>query len=159
MYSELTQAQTEYYKEKIKPHLGKMAELRGKGAGIIQIAESIGVSHTTLYNYTKKVKELNDALDEGKELLIINLENALWSKALGGAVVKKTTTTTYKSSGEEIVRVEEEIAQPDNTAMIFALKSLRPEIYVEQKPNNDEYDEIDEPFSDKLKREYENGDE
>lgn len=133
MYSALTKIEQQNYKRDIKPHLKQIIELRGKGAGVVQIAEALGIHFTTLYKYEKLVPELQEALNEGQKTLVINLENALWSKALGGLPIKKTTTTTYKTSGEEIVRVEEELSLPDNTAMIFALKSLEPNKYVEKQ--------------------------
>lgn len=155
--SGLSDRESKFYNKRIKPHLNNIVEFRSKGYGIVQIAKAINVDFSTLYKYQEKVPELEEALETGKQALITNIENALWSKALGGLPIKKTTTTTYKKSGEEIVREEFEYSIPDNTAMIFALKSLVPEKYVEQKPNYDGYDEIDEPHSERLKREYEDG--
>lgn len=133
MYSRLSNRQLNNYNKDIKPHLELISELRGKGYGIIQIADEIGISHTTLYTYVELVEELDQALERGNKLLVANLEKALWSKALGGLPLKKTTTTTYKNSGEEIKREEIEYSAPDNTAMIFALKSLEPNKYVEKQ--------------------------
>ena len=102
--SGLSDRESKFYNKRIKPHLNNIVEFRSKGYGIVQIAKAINVDFSTLYKYQEKVPELEEALETGKQALITNIENALWSKALGGLPIKKTTTTTYKKSGEEIVR-------------------------------------------------------
>ena len=150
VYSKLSDRQLNNYRKQIKPHLKDIAKLRGNGAGVMQIAEKLNISHSMLYDYIKLVPELEQAMDEGKALLITNLENALWNKALGGATIRKITTTTYKSTGEEVVRVEEEVGQPDNTAMIFALKSLVPTKYGDKQEIDIKVGEVVPSFKDIL---------
>ena len=59
-----------------------------------QIANNIGVSATTLYAWKKAHPEFFKAFKRGKQVVNVELENALFKKAIGA----KTTTTTYRVS-------------------------------------------------------------
>ncbi len=64
-----------------------------------QLAEKIGITATTLYDWKNKFPEISEALKKGKEVVDYEVENALLNKALGG----------------------------DTTAQIFWLKNRRPD--------------------------------
>lgn len=57
-----------------------------------QIAKNMGISTTTLYEWKKRHPEFLDAFKKGKQVVNVELENALFKKAVGA----KTTTTTYR---------------------------------------------------------------
>ena len=59
-----------------------------------QIAKNIGISVPTLYNWKKTHLEFFKAFKKGKQVVNVELENALFKKAIGA----KTTTTTYRVS-------------------------------------------------------------
>lgn len=64
-----------------------------------QLAEKIGITATTLYDWKNRFPEISEALKRGKEVVDYEVENALLNKALGG----------------------------DTTAQIFWLKNRRPD--------------------------------
>lgn len=123
-----------------------------------QIAKNMGVSEATLYNYKKKYPEIREAFKKGKEVVDIEVENALFKKALGyNAVVKKAfklKDIVYNENGkkisetERIEYAEEEIHVPaDTTAQIFWLKNRKRNDWrdrVEYEANNEELNKVKE---------------
>lgn len=51
-----------------------------------QLAEKIGINRTTLYDWKKKYSDISDALKKGKEIVDIQVENALLKSALEGNI-------------------------------------------------------------------------
>ena len=101
-----------------------------------EIAQKMNVSEATLSNYKKKYPEVKEALRKGKELVDIEVENALLKKALGyNAVIQKAFKVkdiVYGENGrkvsetERIEYAEEEVHIPaDTTAQIFWLKNRK----------------------------------
>ena len=95
------------------------------------IAEKLGVGYSSFNDYKTKYPELVEALKKGKEVVDIEVENALLKRALG---YKYTETTKERvlnpDTGEyELVvtkTVTKEVA-PDTTAQIFWLKNRKPQ--------------------------------
>lgn len=120
-----------------------------------QIAKNMGVSEGTLYNYKKKYPAIKEAFRKGKEVVDIEVENALFKKALGYTVTVqkafKLKDVIYGENGkkisekERIEYAEEEVHIPaDTTAQIFWLKNRKPkewrekqEVSVSTKPIED----------------------
>lgn len=102
-----------------------------------QIAKNMGVGEATLYNYKNKYPEIRQALQKGKEVVDIEVENALFKKAIGyNTTVQKAfklKDIVYEngkkvSETERIEYAEEEIHIPaDTTAQIFWLKNRKPD--------------------------------
>ena len=101
-----------------------------------EIAEKMNVSPPTLYKYKKMFPEIVEALRKGKELVDVEVENALYKKALGYNVpvqkAFKVKDIVYNENGkkisetERIEYAEEEIHIPaDTTAQIFWLKNRK----------------------------------
>ena len=101
-----------------------------------EIAQKMNVSEATLNNYKKKYPEIKEALRKGKELVDIEVENALLKKALGYNVevqkAFKIKDIIYNENGRKISETErieyaqEEIHIPaDTTAQIFWLKNRK----------------------------------
>lgn len=82
-----------------------------------QIADNLGINVDTLIEYKKKYTDFSEALKKGKEVVDIEVENALLKRALG----YKYDEVTYEN-GVETKRVTKEV-QPDTTAQIFWLKN------------------------------------
>ena len=92
-----------------------------------QIAHNMGVSTATLYNYKRDHLEILEALKKGKEVVDIEVENALLKRALGYEYTE-TKTEEYMVEGVPVKRVTKTVKEviPDTTAQIFWLKNRRP---------------------------------
>lgn len=86
-----------------------------------QIAQNIGIAEGTLYDWKNRFEEISKALKRGKEVVDIQVENALLKRALGYEY--EEITTEY---GNETKRVRKQVV-PDTTAQIFWLKNRKPE--------------------------------
>lgn len=135
-----------------------------------EIAEKMNISPPTLYKYKKMFPQIVEALRKGKELVDVEVENALYKKALGYNVpvqkAFKVKDIVYNENGkkisetERIEYAEEEIHIPaDTTAQIFWLKNRKRKEWrdkVEYETNNDELNKVKELLS-KISDEAKNG--
>ena len=89
-----------------------------------QIAENIGISRSTLNMWKNRYSDISDTLKRGKDVIDLQVENALLKRALG-----YTYTETKKERTAEGVRTTTTIKEvvPDTTAQIFWLKNRRPD--------------------------------
>ena len=88
-----------------------------------QIAKNIGINVKTLYDWKNKESNISNALKKGKEVVDIEVENALLKKALGYTIMLRKQKVTKDG---DIVDIEEEVhIPPDTTAQIFWLKNRR----------------------------------
>lgn len=102
-----------------------------------QIADNLGINVDTLIEYKKKYPDFSEALKKGKEVVDIEVENALLKKALGYNVpvqkAFKIKEIIYQDGKrlketERIEYAQEEIHIPaDTTAQIFWLKNRKPD--------------------------------
>lgn len=92
-----------------------------------QIAANIGCACCTLYDWKKKYPEIAEALKKGKEVVDIQVENALLKRALG--YTYDEVTMEY---GIETKRVTKQVV-PDTTAQIFWLKNRKPEVWRDKR--------------------------
>lgn len=124
------------YETDVKPKLVEIEAWKRDGLTDEQICKNLGISVDTFYKYKIKYTEFSEALKKGKEVADIEVENALFKKAIGyNTKVKKAfkvKNVEYDDYGkkvkeyEEIVLAEEEIHIPaDTTAQIFWLKNRK----------------------------------
>ena len=109
-----------------------------------QIAHNMGIRRETLYDYKNKYPNISNALKKGKEVVDIEVENALLKRALG----YNYEEITYEN-GVETKRVTKQVA-PDTTAQIFWLKNRRKQQWrdkVEYETNTDELNKVKELLS------------
>ncbi|WP_419890719.1 transposase [Paenibacillus xylanexedens] len=111
--------------------------------GMIQedIARKLGVAMSSFSDYKNKFPELSEALKRGQEVVDVEVENALFKRALGYRYDEVTReaakeldekTGEYKTVMVETKRVTKEV-QPDVTAQIFWLKNRKPETWRDKK--------------------------
>lgn len=89
-----------------------------------QLAEKIGIAVSTLYDWKNKHSEISEALKKGKEIVDIQVENALLKRALGYSY---TEVMTEESTDGTKRRETVKFIPPDTTAQIFWLKNRRPD--------------------------------
>lgn len=89
-----------------------------------EIAAKIGIGYSTLSEWKNKYPELRDALKRTKEIVDLEVEKALLSRALGYTVTETETITTQNNT--KVKTITKHIA-PDVTACIFWLKNRQPD--------------------------------
>ena len=90
----------------------------------------MGISKATLYNYKREHLDILEALKRGKEVVDIEVENALLKRALGYQYkeVKTEEYDTEDGPGKRVTTTVKEVVQ-DTTAQIFWLKNRKPEVW------------------------------
>ena len=88
-----------------------------------QIAKNMGISEATLYRYKANHPEIKEALRKGKEVVDIEVENAMLKRALGYTV--RIVEQKIDKFGD-VHDCERDVHIPgDVTAQIFWLKNRR----------------------------------
>lgn len=116
------------YDTLIKPKLDIIEGWARNGLTLDDIAHNLGVGKTTFFKYIKTKQELKIALDNGKEVADIRVENALYRKATGYFSKEQKVVTLRRPDGSSYPEVVEynKWNEPDTTAMIFWLKNRKP---------------------------------
>ena len=107
-----------------------------------QLAHNMGIVPSTLYVWKNRFAEISEALSRGKEIVDIEVENALLKKAKGyNAAIRKTFKLKKVYYDAEGRRCEEEYLEQgtdevhipaDTNADIFWLKNRRPNAWKEK---------------------------
>ncbi|RBN39769.1 transposase [Priestia megaterium] len=96
-----------------------------------QIAHNVGISRSTLNDWKKRYPDISDALKKGKEVVDLQVENALLKRALGYEYEEVTQESQWneKTNKYELVitKLVKKRQAPDTTAQIFWLKNRRPD--------------------------------
>lgn len=90
-----------------------------------QIARNMGISRSTLNQWKEKYSDISDTLKRGKEVVDLQVENALLKRALGYEY--EEVSEKYKSGTLTEKKVTKKQVVPDTTAQIFWLKNRRPD--------------------------------
>ena len=88
-----------------------------------QIAHNIGIRTSTLYEWKKKYVEFAETLKKSKEVADLEVENALFKKAVGYTITEKKVTESDKD-GKKVETITKHIPG-DVTAQIFWLKNRK----------------------------------
>ena len=118
-----------------------------------QIANKIGISEKTLYEWKKKYGELCKSLKRGKEVIDRQVENALLKRALGYTYDEITECTDDK--GRTSTKVITKQVIPDVTAQIFWLKNRKPDKWREKRElevNNEQQSSVMNELINSLKQ-------
>lgn len=102
-----------------------------------QIAANIGISRSTLNEWKNRFSDISDTLKRGKEIVDIQVENALLKRALGYTYKETTREAQFNPQTEQYeMVVTKEVTKevvPDTTAQIFWLKNRKPEEWRDKK--------------------------
>lgn len=90
-----------------------------------QIAHNCGITATTLYDWKNRFSEISEALKKGKEVVDIQVENALLKRALGYDYQEERVEISEKD-GRKVTQTIKHIPA-DVTAQIYWLKNRRPD--------------------------------
>ena len=95
-----------------------------------QIARNMGIATSTLYNWKRDHVEIMEALKKGKEVVDIEVENALFKRAMGYEYEETTEEAVFNKATKEwemvVTRKQRKTVPPDVTAQIFWLKNRLP---------------------------------
>lgn len=92
-----------------------------------QLAVKCNITTSTLYEWKKKYPEISEALKRGKEVIDIEVENALLKRAFG---YEYDEVKSEYEDGELIKKtITRKMVIPDTTAQIFWLKNRKPKDY------------------------------
>lgn len=110
-----------------------------------QIAKNIGVNPKTIYDWMNKEPKIKQALKKGKEVVDLEVENALFKRAIGYTI----TIMEQKVDKDGYVHdVKRDVHVPgDVTAQIFWLKNRKKQVWrdkVEYETNSDELNKVKE---------------
>lgn len=122
------------YQEWLQPEgLLKLEAWARNGLTEEQISKNMGISRSTLNKWKNEYSDISDTLKRGKDIVDIQVENALLKRALGYKYTETTKelVTNIKTGERKLIvtkTVEKEV-QPDTTAQIFWLKNRKPEVW------------------------------
>lgn len=113
----------------VKPYLDRIPKWRRQGMTEQQIWEKLNVGTSTAERYKNDYWELREALKNGKEELIENLEDSLYKRAMGYEYEETKTIIEKDDNGKDKVKLEitKKKLHPDTGALAFALKNLAPD--------------------------------
>ena len=117
------------YKEWLEPD--KLILLQGwrrDGLSYEQIASNIGISTQTFNDWVWKHKEIKDAVKKGEEVMVYEVENALYKAAIGYDVTETDQTETVnEATGDRVVtkHARKRHIPPSIGAICFILKNRR----------------------------------
>ena len=90
-----------------------------------QIAQNMVIGYSTLQTWKMKYQDIRDTLKRGKEVVDLQVENALLKRALGYEY--EEVSEKYESGTLTEKKVTKKQVVPDTTAQIFWLKNRRPD--------------------------------
>ena len=114
------------YETDVKPRLVEIEAWKRDGLTDEQIMKNLGIAKATFYKYVNENSELSERLKKGKEVEDIEVENALFKRAIGYRY-KEKIKEVKEIDGKKTVfikEVEKEIPG-DVGAQIFWLKNRK----------------------------------
>lgn len=105
-----------------------------------QIAHNMGIATGTLYAWKKAHHEISESLKRGKDVVDIEVENALLKRALGYEYTEERVEISDKD-GRKVIQTTKHVAG-DTTAQIFWLKNRRPDKWRDKPLPTAEGDEV-----------------
>nr|DAS31639.1 MAG TPA: terminase small subunit [Caudoviricetes sp.] len=114
------------YETDVKPRLIEIEAWKRDGLTNEQIMKNLGIGRDSFYRYKDKYSEFSDALKKGKEVADIEVENALFKRAIGYKY-KEVIKEVKEIDGKKTTYVKEVIKEipGDVGAQIFWLKNRK----------------------------------
>lgn len=104
-----------------------------------QIAHNMGISRSTLDVWCKTYPDISDALKSSKEVADINVENALYKRAIG-YTYEEVRQEIDDRGKKKIIKTIKQIP-PDTTAQIFWLKNRQSDRWRNRPAENENDDD------------------
>lgn len=125
------------YETNILPFFDRIIAWRKQGQTEKQIAKKLDVAVSTWEKYKKDYPEFKEILTFSKELLVEQIEDSLFTRAMGKHYKEvETKTETVKGQPPRTsTRETVKYLPPDTTAIIFSLKNLDPSRWSDRKNN------------------------
>lgn len=114
------------YETDVKPRLVEIEAWKRDGLTDEQIFKNLGISRDTFYKYKEKYSDFSEAIKKGKEVADIEVENALFKRAIGYKY-KEVIKEVKEVDGKKSTYVKEVIKEMpgDVGAQIFWLKNRK----------------------------------
>ncbi|WP_338967473.1 transposase [Fusobacterium nucleatum] len=114
------------YETEVKPRLVEIEAWKRDGLTDEQICKNLGISVDTFYRYKSKYSEFSEAIKKGKEVADIEVENALFKRAIGYKY-KEVIKEVKEIDGKKSTYIKEVIKEMpgDVGAQIFWLKNRK----------------------------------
>lgn len=114
------------YETDVKPKLIEIEAWKRDGLTDEQIFKNLGISRDTFYKYKEKYSDFSEAIKKGKEVADIEVENALFKRAIGYKY-KEVIKEVKEIDGKKSTYVKEVIKEMpgDVGAQIFWLKNRK----------------------------------
>ena len=128
----------------ILQNLSGVEAYAAQGFSDVQIANRLGISPSTFYDYKKRFSDFSESIKRGKESADLAVETALVMAATGYMVLEavyvpkrdKEDNVMYDGDGHPIMEIQKQIKRyikPDITAQIFWLKNRKPDEWFDRK--------------------------
>ncbi|MDH6367543.1 MULTISPECIES: hypothetical protein [unclassified Breznakia] len=127
----------------VKPNLELIEAWARRGAIEADIAKNLNVARSTFENYKRDYPELREALRNGKEPADLQVEAALFKRAVGYEY-DEVKEKVDADGGVEVTTTTKQVA-PDTTAQIFWLKNRRSDLW-RDKQDVEVSGEVNNPF-------------
>lgn len=131
------------YDSHVKPRLKEIEGWARNGLTDEEIARKLGIAASTFYLYKKEKPPLSEALKKNKEAADLQVEGALYRRAMGYSYNEDTFSADVDEDGTPVLKLVKRVTkevQPDVTAQIFWLKNRVPERW-RDKPREADTDE------------------
>ena len=128
------------YFTEVQPKLADIRLWASKGDAHIIIAQKLGISKASFYNYMKDYEDFMDSVRDGEAIANGNVQNALYKRSLGYVFPERTyervlDSATGKYSMVKTKEVVKEVVA-DKGAIEFWLRNKQPEDWNKAKDNH-----------------------
>ena len=125
-------AKGKYAKWLLPDNLLRLQAWARDGLSDEQMAHNIGITTTTLYDWKKKYPAFSEALARGKEVVDIEVENALLKRAKGYDYIETTSEliADKNAKNKAVMKVTKRVTRhvpPDVKAIVFWLTNRKHE--------------------------------